>query len=357
MHRDGALGLALAEPTVEVAPGGRAAIRAEVTNGGPDAVRARVRVSGRASSWVGGPDGDVVHVPAGGAETVTLAVRPPRSHADGELVPFVVHVDGAEGDHASASGLVVLVAQRGADVAVTPRSVTTRRTADYEVELRGVGEAGVVALRAAPDGSRLRLWLHAPTVAVPAEGTASVRLTVQATRPALLAPVRHDVAVAWELLGDGEGRGTARAVLHQRPVLPLPVTLLVLAAVFLATVVGARVLLGRDPLPFAVPGVPAASSGPADPTPVTTPYVQLDAVPQGADPEASRALADELADDLGAAGVPGVRVVDNADLPGGVAVDAPFWVLVVDGFDDLGEATAFCREHESSSRSRCLPVG
>jgi hypothetical protein len=352
----GVLGVLLSDATVEVPPGGRATLRAEVTNAGAEPVSARVRVTGRASSWLTPAEGgDVVDVPPAGGRTVTLLARPPRT-VGGGLVPFAVHVEADDGGRASATGLVVVVPDKQVEVSIAPASVTARRTAEYTVELRSAGEPGVVAVTPGARATRLRRWLDAPTVAVAPDGTASVGLLVQAARPALLAPVRHDVVVDWELLGDGDAHGTARAVLQQRPLLPLPVTLVVLLVTFLVVVVGARVLLGRDPFPSDLFGSkPAATDTQA--SGVTVPYVHLGAVPQDPDRDAALESARDRAAALAEKGIAGVRVVPSSELPDAAPGDGlALWVLVLDGFADAAEARTFCDEHERAAPG-CTAVG
>lgn len=345
------LALSLPEPTVEVVPGRSSPLVAVVRNDGGEAQRVRLEVSGRAAAWVqvgaAGPSTDWQVVEPGHAVDVTLLVTPPRGAAvPGQLVPFTVRLSapGASRPTGVATGLVLVCAPVPVSAVLVPQDPHAAGPGSYLVELTTDDPGGVlVTLRGTSSGTGATVAVDPVAVRVPPGSVARADVRVRPGRPAVWRTRQHPFEVVWETeAADGLARGSLRGRLDSPPVLPRPVTALLLLG--LVTVLGLGVVLlsplgGRD-------------GGSADGGQGSTASTQPNAGPPGdgplavvgtelltADASASLRRAQQRAAALQHPPGTATDVLDASAVPGW---EAGFWLLVVHGFADADAARAFC---------------
>ena len=333
------LHLSLPEPTVEVVPGRSSTLVAVVRNDGDEPQRVHLDVGGRAASWVQ-VAGAWQDVGPGAALDVTLLVAPPQGAVvAGQLVPFTVRVSTPASDRPCgvATALVLVCAPVPVTAVLGPAGPTSTGSGSYVVDLTTDDPAGVlVTLRGAPAGT---VTVDPVAVRVPPGDVARAGVRVRPARPALWRTLQHPFEVVWETeAADGLARGSVTGRLDQPPVLPRPVTALLLLGLVAVVALGVVLLSPVGEPDGGSAGRQGQTSTPADPPP-EGPAAVVGTELKTDDPTASLLRAKQRA-----AALPHPAGTTTGVLDAAVADDWEdgFWLLVVSGFPDPDAAQAFC---------------
>jgi hypothetical protein len=364
------LTLTLPEPTVEVVAGRCTAVDVLLLNDGGGSQRVRLDVAGRAAPWVHitAPDGSDRSaegwqvVGPGKSLTVSLRVSPPRGAAvPGQLVPFSVRATPPDSRRpaAAATGLVLISAPVPVTATLVPATSPAAGTWQHVVELSTDDPAGVlVTLRGTTSSAGATVTVEPVAVRVEPGSPARADVVVRPRRPAVWRTRAHPFEVVWETdTADGLARGAVTGRLDQPPVLPRAVTVLLLGGLLAVLGLGVATLWpsgepgSREPAGGGQP----ATADPGQPTPLSGPLAVVGTEVKGADPAASRRLAEQRAAAVQSPRSTTAGVVDGSTLQGW---DPDFWVLVVSGFFDVEAAQAFCDSRSRPDRpSSCRVVG
>ncbi len=242
--------------------------------------------------------------------------------------------------------------------ALVPEWPWVAGTGEHGVELRTDDAAGVlVTLHGSAHGSGATVTVDPVAVRVQPGRAARADVRVRPRRPALWRTRHHPFEVVWETSGpEGLARGGLAGRLDQPPVLPRPVSALLLLG--LVAVLGLGVVL-RSPSGGSSAGGAGAGSQPAAGQATSRPG----GLPDGpvavvgtelktGDTTSSLRHAEQRAAAL--EHPPGTTpgVLDAAGVDGW---SEGFWLLVVQGFPDAGAAQDFC-DGRPQGRSTCEVV-
>jgi hypothetical protein len=337
---------------VELRPGTETGVPVELANQTASDIRVRLIVVGsRAGAWSTGGE-QVVPLPAGGARSVALTLRPPADTAPAAtLLPFTVRVDDADrgASLGHATGLVMLAAPEALQAKLWRTS--TGRPAHFTLSLTNPGtdrRTVRVEPRLHPAGGRVSV--EPASLDLPAGGSASAHVEVRPPALVVGGSIPYVVTLACRDSAAGPD-AAALATVEETGQSPPRVgraaaagltALLVLVAAGAVLFGGWARLTGRESAPDSTTAEVR----------VRAPYAFVEAFQRGgqgtADAEAALAR-------LTAAGVP-VRLVDSTRSPD--LADGPdgLMVLVQDGFASAGEAQAFCDRHRAAApKCRVVP--
>jgi hypothetical protein len=337
---------------VALTPGAAGAVTVELTSLADRDLRVRLSVAAsRAGAWAHG-EPPTVSVPAGGTQTVEIAVRPPATAAPtAGLLPFTVQADDSDTGTllGRATGLVSVAAP--ARLAASLFRTDAGPPARFTFTVRNPGErlAVTIAAQVHPPGGRVRI--SPDTVDLAKGGSAAAHVEVRPPALFMGGSIPYVVSVSCKAVGDLEPLVTVEEN-GQSPPRIGKATAFVVTALLVATAAGALAFGGWERLASRSSSPPAATDA-QDSTDVRVraPYAMVEVFQRtGAGP----ADADAALGRLTAAGVP-VRLVDStrspdlADGPGGLLV------LLQDGFASPEDAQAYCDRNRTLA-PRCQVV-
>lgn len=334
---------------VALTPGATGTVTVELTSLADRDLRVRLSIAAsRAGAWAHG-EPPTVWVPAGGTETVEIAVQPPATAAPtAGLLPFTVRADDSDTGTplGRATGLVSVAAP--ARLAATLFRTDPGPPAHFTLTVRNPGErlAVTIAAQVHPPGGRVRI--SPDTVDLAKGGSAAAHVEVRPPALFMGGSIPYVVSVSCKAVGDLEPLVTVEEN-GQSPPRIGKATAFVVTALLVAIAAGALAFGGWERIADRTSSPPqsAADAQGSTEVRVSTPYAMVEVFQRtGTGPTDADAALGRLT----AAGVP-VRLVDStrspdlADGPGGLLV------LLQDGFVSPEDAQAYCDRNRALAPS------